>query len=63
MIRRHFRTLLGVYTQRQRIAFAAKILLWSGTAVLPEVITADMNSEIQGGNASGFSDVLLQNIE
>lgn len=34
-----------------------------GTAVLPEVITADMNSEIQGGNASGFSDVLLQNIE
>ncbi len=34
-----------------------------GTAVLPEVITADMNNEIQGGNASGFSDVLLQNIE
>ena len=34
-----------------------------GSAVLPEVITADMNNEIQGGNASGFSDVLLQNIE
>ncbi|MBQ1685944.1 MAG: primosomal protein N', partial [Ruminococcus sp.] len=34
-----------------------------GAAVLPEVVTADMNLEIQGGNASGFSDVLLQNIE
>ena len=34
-----------------------------GAAVLPEVVTADMNMEIQGGNASGFSDVLLQNIE
>lgn len=34
-----------------------------GAAVLPEVVTADMNREIQGGNASGFSDVLLQNIE
>lgn len=34
-----------------------------GTAVLPEVITADMNLEIQNGNKSGFSDVLLQNIE
>ncbi len=34
-----------------------------GTAVLPEVITADMNIEIQNGNKSGFSDVLLQNIE
>ena len=34
-----------------------------GTAVLPDVITADMNNEIQSGNASGFSDVLLQNIE
>lgn len=34
-----------------------------GAAVLPDVITADMNNEIQSGNASGFSDVLLQNIE
>ena len=34
-----------------------------GFAVLPEVVTADMNRELQGGNASGFSDVLLQNIE
>lgn len=34
-----------------------------GKAVLPEVLTADMNLEIQNGNASGFSDVLLQNIE
>ena len=34
-----------------------------GAAVLPDVITADMNNELQGGNASGFSDVLLQNIE
>ena len=34
-----------------------------GEAELPEVITADMNAEIQNGNASGFSDVLLQNIE
>ena len=34
-----------------------------GTAVLPEVITADMNLETQNGNTSGFSDVLLQNIE
>ncbi len=34
-----------------------------GAAVLPEVVTADMNNEIQNGNASGFSDVLLQNLE
>ncbi len=34
-----------------------------GAAVLPEVITADMNQEAQNGNVSGFSDVLLQNIE
>lgn len=34
-----------------------------GKAELPEVITADMNTEIQNGNTTGFSDVLLQNIE
>ncbi len=34
-----------------------------GSAVLPEVITADMNVEIQNGNATGFSEVLLQNLE
>ena len=34
-----------------------------GTAVLPTVVTADMNAELQSGNATGFSDVLLQNIE
>ena len=34
-----------------------------GAAQLPQVVTADMNLEIQNGNASGFSDVLLQNIE
>lgn len=34
-----------------------------GSAVLPEVVIADMNSELQNGNTSGFSDVLLQNIE
>lgn len=34
-----------------------------GTAVLPDVITVDMNLEIQNGNASGFSNVLLENIE
>ena len=33
-----------------------------GAAVLPEVVTADMNREIQEGNATGFSEVLLQNI-
>ena len=34
-----------------------------GSAVLPEVVIADMNLEIQNGNTTGFSDVLLQNIE
>ena len=34
MIRRHFRTLLGVYTRRQRVAFAAGMLLWWGAAAL-----------------------------
>ena len=34
-----------------------------GAAVLPEVVTADMNLELQNGNTSGFSDVLLQNLE
>lgn len=34
-----------------------------GTAVLPEVVTADMNIEMQNGNTTGFSEVLLQNIE
>ena len=33
-----------------------------GSAVLPEVVVADMNNEIQNGNTTGFSDVLLQNI-
>ena len=33
-----------------------------GAAELPEVVTADMNREIQEGNATGFSEVLLQNI-
>ncbi len=34
-----------------------------GTATLPEVVRADMNIEMQNGNATGFSDVLLQNIQ
>lgn len=34
-----------------------------GSAVLPQVQVADMNTELQNGNATGFSDVLLQNIE
>lgn len=34
-----------------------------GKAVLPKVVTADMNQELQSGNATGFSDILLQNIE
>ena len=34
-----------------------------GTAVLPEVVTADMNIETQNGNATGFSNVLLEGIE
>lgn len=33
-----------------------------GTAVLPEVVIADMGEELKNGNTSGFSDVLLQNI-
>lgn len=33
-----------------------------GSAVLPEVVVADMGEEIKNGNTSGFSDVLLQNI-
>ena len=46
MIRRHFRTLLGVYTQRQRIAFAAKILLWSGAAVLLLLLSGTLGRKI-----------------
>lgn len=34
-----------------------------GRAVLPEVLAADMNIEVQNGNTTGFSDVLLQNLE
>ncbi len=34
-----------------------------GTAVLPNVVTADMNIEMQNGNATGFSNVLLEGIE
>lgn len=34
-----------------------------GTAVLPQVVTADMNLEMQNGNTTGFSEVLLKNIE
>lgn len=34
-----------------------------GTAVLPTVTTADMNIEVQNGNTTGFSEVLLENIE
>ena len=34
-----------------------------GTATLPDVVCADMNIEVQNGNATGFSDVLLQNIQ
>lgn len=33
-----------------------------GKAVLPEVVTADMNIEVQNGNTTGFSDVLLENL-
>ena len=46
LIRRHFRTLLGVYTQRQRIAFAAKILLWSGAAVLLLLLSGTLGRKI-----------------
>ena len=34
-----------------------------GTAVLPEVVVADMNVEQQNGNMSGFSEVLLENLQ
>lgn len=34
-----------------------------GTAVLPDVVRADMNLELQNGNVTGFSDALLQNLE
>ena len=34
-----------------------------GAATLPEVVTADMTAELQNGNTTGFSDVLLQNLE
>lgn len=34
-----------------------------GTAVLPDVVRADMNLELQNGNVTGFSDTLLQNLE
>ncbi len=34
-----------------------------GTATLPEVITADMNVEIETGNTTGFSSTLLSEIE
>ena len=33
-----------------------------GEAVLPEVVTADMNIEVQNGNTTGFSDILLENL-
>lgn len=34
-----------------------------GSATLPEVVTADMNIEVQNGNITGFSNVLLENLE
>ncbi|MCD8025957.1 MAG: primosomal protein N' [Clostridiales bacterium] len=34
-----------------------------GTATLPDIVIADMNTEMQNGNTSGFSEVLLQNLE
>lgn len=34
-----------------------------GSATLPEVVTADMNIEVQNGNTTGFSNVLLENLE
>lgn len=33
-----------------------------GDARLPEIVIADMNTEVQNGNASGFSEVLLENL-
>jgi len=34
-----------------------------GSATLPDVVIADMNEELQVGNTSSFSNILLQNIE
>lgn len=34
-----------------------------GSATLPEVVTADMNIEVQNGNTTGFSNILLENLE
>ncbi len=34
-----------------------------GSATLPKVMTADMNVEAQKGNTTGFSEVLLENLE
>nr|WP_316616942.1 primosomal protein N' [uncultured Ruminococcus sp.] len=34
-----------------------------GEAKLPDVITADMNLEVQSGNTTGFSQVLLEHLE
>ena len=34
-----------------------------GSATLPDVVIADMNEELEVGNASSFSNILLQNIE
>ncbi|MBQ6498392.1 MAG: primosomal protein N', partial [Ruminococcus sp.] len=34
-----------------------------GSATLPDVVIADMNEELQIGNTSAFSNILLQNIE
>ncbi len=34
-----------------------------GSATLPSVVTADMNAELQNGNTTGFSEVLLENLE
>lgn len=33
-----------------------------GKATLPKVVVADMSQEVQNGNTTGFSEVLLQNI-
>lgn len=33
-----------------------------GSATLPDVVTADMNVELQNGNATGFSNILLENL-
>lgn len=33
-----------------------------GAATLPNVVTADMNIEVQNGNTTGFSEVLLENL-